>query len=598
VSPSSEGNPRVANPSPVDRGFSLIEVIVALALTMVVLVALLPQLLVGIKGAALANDVTEAKGVVQGQLERMRNLPYHVAPSVERRIDLLDTYFPSLLPLNPALSCQTGAGTGAKFVEPAASWSGYVTGSTGRCPYEPATGSFYRKVEKTGDYVLVTDTQFLDSLSRVSPPALYEPRVADRPSTGRIPAGTYDSEVGGIDTPVSAQVGVTVTAFFLNRGTLRPVSAYTQISEVVLTPTRVRGVANARALEIGGITPSGDALSVSAGDMNVAGSVARASSATVTTYAVSARRSTAGAVGTRLSAIAPPTSTTTAPPVSAGTLTGSDCATSYVCWGSGVLDPVTVNADGGLPTARSGTGPVEARLTAEPGVTFRSTVGPDDLGLVRSVALGLRAPDPVVGGVSGSPEVTTSACGPSRGGLVTGRGFMQTTAAMVDTCSEAGASTVSLFRTGFAPNGVLRLTLTSAAARCTVNKVAAEVATSNYVLSVQYADPNAGPGASPAGYSAPIVISRASNSASVGNLPNLNTTSVAPGRVLGDYIDAWSLATPSVSITPTTASASVPGALTLISRPLRDRADGPGLDPASTVSLTLGSVGCSAEDAR
>jgi type II secretory pathway pseudopilin PulG len=81
VSRSPDRRPLSADPTPVDDGFSLVEVIVALALTMVVLVALLPQLLVGIKGAALANDVTEAKGVVQGQLERMRNLPYHVAPS-------------------------------------------------------------------------------------------------------------------------------------------------------------------------------------------------------------------------------------------------------------------------------------------------------------------------------------------------------------------------------------------------------------------------------------------------------------------------------------------------------------------------------------
>jgi hypothetical protein len=48
-----------------------------------------------------------------------------------------------------------------------------------------------------------------------------------------------------------------------------------------------------------------------------------------------------------------------------------------------VLEPVTVSADGGLPTAGSTTNPVvEARLTAAPGVSFRSTVAPD-LGLVR-----------------------------------------------------------------------------------------------------------------------------------------------------------------------------------------------------------------------
>jgi type II secretory pathway pseudopilin PulG len=589
VSPSPERDPRVAHRPPVDQGFSLIEVIVALGLTMVVLVALLPQLLVGIKGAALANDVTEGKGVVQGQLETMRNLPYHVAPSAERRIDLLDTYFPDLVPVTPAFSCKTGA----KFTAPAAgprsstSWSGYVTGSATRCEYEPATGSFYRMVEARGGYVLVTDTQFLDSLSRVTAASpLYMPVVAET-------AGPYNSQgANGTDTPVSAQVGVTVTAFFVNRGTLHPVSAYTQIAEVLRTPTRVQGVANARALEIVGITPAGEALSVSAGDMNITGSLSRSSSATVTTHAVSARLSTDDTVGPRLSAIAPPTSTTAARTVPAGTLTGGDCGVSYVCWGSGVLDPVTVNADGGLPTAGSATNPVEARVTADPGVSFRSTVDPA-LGLVRP-ELDLKASEPLAGMVSGSAPVGTSACGPSKGGLVTGRGYMQSTAALVDTCAEAGASTLSLFPTNFAPAGVLRLTLTSAAARCTVNRSGGVVATSSYQVTVQYADPSA-----PSGYTT-TVISRTSGSTPVADpLPGLLVRPVGGGHLLGDYVDSWTLSSPSRSTPATTASASVPGALKLVSRPLRNRPDtAADPDPASVISLTLGSVSCTAEDAR
>jgi hypothetical protein len=47
--------------------------------------------------------------------------------------------------------------------------------------------------------------------------------------------------------------------------------------------------------------------------------------------------------------------------------------------------------------------------------------------------------------------VDHAACGPSKGGLVTGRGFMQTTATLVDTCGTAGGSTVSLFPNAFAP---------------------------------------------------------------------------------------------------------------------------------------------------
>jgi hypothetical protein len=44
----------------------------------------------------------------------------------------------------------------------------------------------------------------------------------------------------------------------------------------------------------------------------------------------------------------------------------------------------------------------------------------------------------------------------------------------------------------------------------------------------------------------------------------------------------------------------VPGALKLISQPLRNRAATVPAeqDPASAISLTLGSVGCTSEDAR
>ena len=63
-----------------DDGFTLIEIIVALGVIMTVMAAVLPQLLVGIRSGETSRLVTQTKGVAQGQLERMRNLPYYVAP--------------------------------------------------------------------------------------------------------------------------------------------------------------------------------------------------------------------------------------------------------------------------------------------------------------------------------------------------------------------------------------------------------------------------------------------------------------------------------------------------------------------------------------
>jgi hypothetical protein len=170
---------------------------------------------------------------------------------------------------------------------------------------------------------------------------------------------------------------------------------------------------------------------------------------------------------------------------------------------------------------------------------------------------------------------------------------MQTTATMVDTCGEAGASTVSLFPTVFAPAGVLRLTLTSARARCTVNRSGSVLATSAYQITVQHADPVSG-------YSTAMVITRASGTEVADPLAGLLSKPVGGGHVLGDYINSWSLSPPSATTTPTRATASVPGALKLLSQPLRNRANAVPVeqDPLSAISLTLGAVGCAAEDAR
>ena len=74
----------------------MIEIIVSLGVFAVVLVALLPQLIVGIKATGTARVVSQAKGVGQGQIERLRHLPFHITPAAGDYIDVLDRYFPDL----------------------------------------------------------------------------------------------------------------------------------------------------------------------------------------------------------------------------------------------------------------------------------------------------------------------------------------------------------------------------------------------------------------------------------------------------------------------------------------------------------------------
>jgi len=187
-----------------DAGFTLVEIIVALGILMVVATALLPQLVVGIRSTGIARTVSQAKGVAQGQLDRMRNLPFHVSPAAGDYRDVLDFYYRNLTAGTTANCPSSGPD-----VVPQTSWSGYVASGVSRCRYEPASGVFYRKVEVVpasagnSGFVLVVDTQFL---SGATPPAPVTP-----------PPG-YDTQTTGKDTPSSSQIGITVTVVYSSRG--------------------------------------------------------------------------------------------------------------------------------------------------------------------------------------------------------------------------------------------------------------------------------------------------------------------------------------------------------------------------------------------
>lgn len=584
-----------------DGGFSLVEVIVALALVMTVSVAVLPQLIVGIRAAGLATEMTVAKGVIQGHIEKMRSLPYHVAPSAERRIDVLDTYFPNLTA--PASSPPSNCRSGADYIKPSISWSGYV--STGpRCPYEPQGGAFYRKVEfvtRSGgfEYTLVTDTQFLTSAATAQAGS-YAPTVAAPPTSG------YDSQnTAGLDVPASSQIGVTVTALFTDRGRLKPITAYTQISELKGSLVRAQGKVSVTALDVGSTAPTGTSLTLSAGVVNISGLLSRASNVTATVAATSARQAAGVPVGSIIGPEAAPFVLASASVDDDG---GSLLATcTFACWDATAIDPFTMSAAGGLPNAGVSTAgvptPLEGRVTQVgnySGIRFAST-GPSDRASMDLEALRLDPTRPMVRLVSGS-DVSASTCGTSRAGKIAGRGFLQTTATQLATCAEAATSTVSVFPTTFAPDGVVRVTLNYAAAQCTVTPRVSRSATYKYKALVEYKDPAGGyksvtvsgdPGTVPATGPLTALLDEIVHSDNQGTLR------------LRDYIDAWSSPTvsnvPAPKTTTTTAEAALPGVIKILSKPVR-KSGGAGIpdpgDESSVISLTVGSVGCFAEDAR
>lgn len=580
-----------------DDGFTLVEVIVAMGIFLVVMVAVLSQVLIGVRGSARANEVTEEKGVIEARLELMRNLPWHVAPSAEQRIDILDRYYPNLTPSTATVDC----GTATAPTLPGTSWTGYVSGT--RCPYEPAAGPFFRTVDAvdpvgSGSYVVVTDVQFLRSDLPASP-APYGPRAAAAPPLG------YNSSTQGKDAPISAQVGVTVTVFDLRSVEPKPVSDYTQISEEITTPQRVRAVANASALEVSGVAADGTPVKVDTGFLDLGGFLSRLSSATAQLSAVGATWSTDAAQGLSVGAVTAPPAGATTPQAGAPAAlpTGAGCDDAYVCWGSTSTSTVNVVANGGLPAVGSSSPSTGYPLTSDPPAPVQAAVGSSGTPLAFANTatadraryrplLDLRTDRPLLGAAAST--VTLTGCGGSGSGALIGRGYVGTTATAVRTCSEVATSKVSLFPTSGRPAGILDITLGSARATCTATHGTTPTGSAGYTVTVDVW------GTTPASRTFTVSSTAPPSPADLQWLATQLTQPITATTTLADYVDAWTLGVPETGTDHDgTFSASVPGAFILTTTPVRNLpGETPAPDPDSAVTARFGTVSCGAGDAR
>lgn len=554
-----------------DGGFTLVEIIVALGILMVVVTALLPQLVVGIRSTGTARMVSQAKGVAQGQLDRMRNMPFHVSPAAGDYRDVLDFYYRNLT----AGSTPTCMSAG-KYLTPQPGWAGYVSAAATRCAYEPS-GAFYRYVDTvpatagSGGFTVVVDTQFL---SGATPPAPVTP-----------PTG-YNTQTTGKDNPASSQIGITVTALYNTRGTLHPVSTYTQISDQPTSTTRVRAEAHVTALEGGSITPANGAVSLSAGLVNLIGSLTYASTVQANLSGVSAGLSTGlQASGATAVAAAPPSTTTGTTSSTEGWLTSATCPVA--CWGGSTVSMGVLSAENALPNAGSQTSPLQALVTdmTRNGISFGNGPAGDFLADLE-LATPLVAVNPDA--TPGASGIVSGCVGGGAGSssYIAGSGYLTTTATAVESCAVARTSLISLFPTTFAPKGVIQVELKRASTRCLVQGAAHAATTSfDYEAVVRYRAQSGG--YQDVGTISPGMTSDLLDGVDLG-------TPVADGLTLGSYIASWSSLTAD-EVTPLhaggVARVALPGVVTISSQPV-------GSDPASAVSVTIGAVSCSAEDQR
>ncbi len=590
-----------------DRGFSTLEIIVAITILGVLLAAVGPQFVSSNRATNRAKLISQAKGVLQGQLDAMRALPFRVAPAAGDYLDVLDTYYRNTTAPAAAPVC----GSTGSPSQPLASWTGYVSAaSSARCGYEP-TGAFYRYVVAAGtrslpaNIAVVIDTQFVSAAT---------------PSAVLVPVGTYNSQLAGRDRAPVQQVGVTATALFSDHGVWKPVTVYTQIASHTPATPQIKLAAGATAIEIGSAAAGGaEALTMTGGQMELTGSLFNTSEAKASLTSMGAASSTSGRQSGAALAVSAPYTNIVNLDAGQGELV-SGC--SSICWGATVLTPFVLSADNGLPSAGVAgipglINPVQTLLPdnlTRDGFRFRT--GSVDLPGLSPDLVTLDATPPV-------PELLTNLapsligglyqCAPSLTGPlshVTASGYLNSTdetaptgPLSVDACGAARTNVIRVMPTASAPDGLIRITVRSSA-RCQVSGAAhTPNATADYRAEVEYWQwtptllflglPVLGTGVG--GYVSAGVITPTTSTDPLGSV-NLANVWVSDTNHLGDYIESWAGLTSAgvqKSVTGRVASLAVPAVVTVQTKPVRG-AD----DPASAVSLAVGASSCYAEDNR
>lgn len=529
-----------------ERGFSLIEVMVALTLLTVVAAAAIPLLMSAASAARTSKYITQSKSLAQQRVEQMRNLPFHVdaAPSYPR-VDLLDLYYPDLT---------ASSGTTISNVT-----SGLVTTQT-RLKGEPTAGAFYRRVitslgPEFTKFRQVVATQYLD-----------KNRLVITPATG------YNRQAEGLDVPPSQFVGVTVITGYLKTPTSTPTyRLFTEIADGRAPAPEISSQARTSALRI--TSEVGGAQLVSeAGVISAEG--ARANGAT-------ASFSAQGAImflnpgttvkGAELVKGGPPDVALTSASLGRRSLANGD-ACSMACVGKTRVDDGYITVAGSLPRVGTSTNPVTAGVVREThGIRFNNDAMVD--------ALALRLGEPVIR-VAENDDPSLALSSAYLDATPNGSGHLVTSA------TTAKTEVVHLFPTTFTPLGrsVVELELRSSALTCKAG-TGGPSATGTFEAVVRYFDWTA-----QAYVELPLIKNGGTNVLSAYD-PTL--IQVGPTQRLSDYIGSWSnLTAAETTVTGSSVSATLEGIISITTAPTRTG------DPASTIGVRVGSLSCYAEDTR
>jgi prepilin-type N-terminal cleavage/methylation domain-containing protein len=321
-----------------ESGFTIIELMAALAIFSLAAASLLAVLVAGIQTAGIARDRTVAKDLARQRLEEMRRLPFFQSYSTfPRKTDLLDTYFPDLA--SPRYQTTPDAD---------------LCGTAATCPRYTVTEN---PVAGFSRYRMEIVTRFID-----------EDLAPETPASG------YRWDSASADRPPTRLLAVDIRVFW---GTANPKSFVlrSQLGEALLEDVVLQGSATGTVVRVDTAYSDSSTLLVEGGKSTSTVFVGRVSSARTETLAASARVTEDGGGVTEIRgaqsvAGSPPDVGPLGSSNSGGSLNhpnasltgfGASCGSRCVATiGTSTVDNVT-SAVTGTPPAASG------RLTLRPG---------------------------------------------------------------------------------------------------------------------------------------------------------------------------------------------------------------------------------------
>lgn len=609
-------------------GFTIIEILAALALLAVVTAGAVPLFISGIRSSLASRFETQAKNLALERLEVMRNLPYYAVSSTSSAPatcsdparsspkespsgpvvcdykDLLDTYYRS------ATWQATSTGTG-----------GYVSTTTTQSADEIAAGlirPYYRYVldpipnYPQGRFSQVIVSQFLDA--------------STTPLSIVTPLSNYNTQNPTTDPPPSRLLGVTVITRWQIGAQSEKYVTFSQIAEGAAEPTVLSLVSDATAVAIRSAKNFDDPLRTDddPGRIDVVAGISRsqatlAGAANASTYAQGGFAALGGVPSIRKEGVyrtasAPPPSTSEggSPGV---TLTTGTAPTTYE-WGrlrstQTSPNPASVGVDPSQPSvpatnAGSGTNWSKGTLNSATAptvgdydLTFNNGQQPPVFGETPPGRMNDLLPSTVAHLVTLQGAGTTDSAN--------GQTYLKSQAGaghFAESGAKAAMQEIRLVPTAFAPEGIVKVSLTSASLKCVVPPRTAtppppakvDVEFSGELKYYSQLNSNA---------VANYVRVPFSSATSGAPLPDLATPIAATPsqRTLGNYIKSWSIlpsATTTIGTTTapnTLASSSLDGIVRIVTQNTRP----PQLltaDDNSAVELRVGILSCSAEDRR